>query len=108
MMPLALRAVPRLAAEAVLARAAPVAAAGAAEAEDHAVADRHEPLGARAERLDDADAPRGRAACCGGTPSQSPRTRCRSEWHTPAELMRTSASSYLGVGEGRSWIWTSP
>ena len=43
------------AAEAVVARAAPVAAAHAAEAEDHAIADVDEPLGARAERVDDTD-----------------------------------------------------
>src|SRR5687768_15354362 len=43
-----------------------------------------------------------------GTPIQSPRTMCRSEWQTPAELIRISASSYLGVGDGRSWIRTSP
>ena len=41
--------------QAVLAGAAPVAAAGAAEAEDHPVADGHEALGARPERLDHPD-----------------------------------------------------
>ena len=46
---------PGLAAEAVLAGAAPVAAAGTAQPEDHPVADRGEPLGARAELLHDAD-----------------------------------------------------
>ena len=55
MIGLRLRAVPGLAREAVLARAAPVAAAGTAEAEDHPVADRRRTLGARPERLDDPD-----------------------------------------------------
>ena len=55
MTPLALGAMPRPAAQAVLAGAAPVAAAGAAEAEDHPIADRHEALGARPEGLDHAD-----------------------------------------------------
>ena len=53
--PLALSAVAGLAAQAVLAGAAPVAATGAAEAEDHPVPRGHEPLRARPERLDDAD-----------------------------------------------------
>src|SRR6185369_9557537 len=52
---LALGAVPGLAAEAVLAGAAPVAAARATEPEDDAVADVHELVGARPELLDDAD-----------------------------------------------------
>ena len=53
---LRLRAEAGAAAEAVLARTAPVRAARAAEPEDHAVADGHVPLGARSERLNDADA----------------------------------------------------
>ena len=54
--PLGLRAVARVAAQAVLAGAAPEAAAGAPEAEDDPVADRHVALGAGAELGDDADA----------------------------------------------------
>ena len=51
-----LGAVPRVAAQAVLARPAPEAAAGAAEPEDDPVADRDVAVGARAELGDDADA----------------------------------------------------
>ena len=52
---LRLRAEARLAAEAELARAAPEPTAAAAEADDHAIADLHEPVGAGTEVLDDAD-----------------------------------------------------
>ena len=104
---LGLGAVPGVAAQAVLAGAAPVAAAGAPEPEDDAVADRDVAVGARAELGDDADALVAERHAA-RQPSQSPRTMCRSEWHTPADLIRISASSYLGVGEGRSWIWISP
>ena len=53
---LGLGAVARLAAQAVLACAAPVATTGPSEAQDHPVADRHVAVGAGAELLDDADA----------------------------------------------------
>ena len=52
---LRLRAEAGLAAEAELARAAPEPAAAPAEADDHTIADLHEPVGAGSEVLDDAD-----------------------------------------------------
>jgi len=52
---LGLRAQARLAAEAELARPAPEATAAPAKADDHTIADLHEPLGAGTEGLDDAD-----------------------------------------------------
>src|SRR5438105_7349341 len=43
-----------------------------------------------------------------GTPSQSPRARWRSEWHTPAALILTSASPLPGSGVGTSPIRSVP
>ena len=96
-----------VAGNAVTARAAPVRATGSAKAEDDPVADREEVAGRRhrePRRRRSLRDPAGRSAPA----NQSPRAMCRSEWHTPAALILTSASMGPGLGFGTSSIRSAP